>query len=67
MSADVTTMVGTWPSCSVMTRPYFLDNSARRRWGRVFLEESKWRLPIMGSFRGPGGNFDGCFCMDFMT
>lgn len=49
-----------------MTRPYFLDNSARRRCGSVLLEETRWRLPIMGSFGGPKGNFVGVFCMDFV-
>lgn len=52
--ADERTTLEISPSCKWKMGPYFLAREERERCGWC---PSWWRLPIMGSFRGPGSDF----------
>lgn len=50
--ADEMMSVGVWPSFRRRRGPCFLAREAAERWGRL---PSWWRLPIIGSCGGEGG------------
>lgn len=50
---DETMMAWIEPSRMDIMGPYFLAKLWKARWGRV---PNKWRLPIIGKGRGPGGS-----------
>ena len=54
ISADDNTTVAAQPKSKNIIGPYFLDRAWREQCGSV---PSWWRLPIIGSFGGDGGNF----------
>ncbi|GER36395.1 fumarate reductase subunit D [Striga asiatica] len=56
-AGEETTMAGTCPSIRCMIGPCCLERSRKERKGR---EPNWWRLPMRGSFFGPGGRFWAC-------
>ena len=48
---DEMTRTWFWPSCKSMVGPYFLEGFHRKWWLPFPIW---WRLPMMGSFGGPG-------------
>lgn len=56
ISGEETTRVGTRPSFKCITGPYLCDSSRKHRCGRI---PSWCKLPMIGSWGGPGGRFDG--------
>lgn len=58
-SGDETTMEETSPSLKCIRGPCFLAKSLSPRWDRE-PDKTRWCMfPMIGSFHGPGGNFDG--------